>query len=159
MEATTDTKSTVALFDRASSQLQNTDISIVTTISCTFLLAMNRSIHAVLIKICMDIWNIAYLSRCFRLCWNALPTTSLFWNPLFCLHKWSARINEWQWMPFFSTWRNSVTHLCFIHTSMSDAILSDCPSAAIYCMATACYGTLMGSFNPCCCTNNICLSF
>jgi len=31
----------------------------------------------------------------------------------------------------FSPWRNSVAHLCFIRTSMSDVILSDCPSAAI----------------------------
>ena len=31
----------------------------------------------------------------------------------------------------FSMWRNSVLHLCFICTSMSDAVLSDCPSAAI----------------------------
>jgi len=29
------------------------------------------------------------------------------------------------------TWRNSVAHLCFICTSMSDGILSDCPSTAI----------------------------
>ena len=34
----------------------------------------------------------------------------------------------------FSTRRNSVTHLCFICTSMSDTMLSDCPSAAICCM-------------------------
>jgi len=38
----------------------------------------------------------------------------------------------------FSAWRNSVTHLCFISTSMSDIILSGCPSAAICQMATTC---------------------
>jgi len=32
----------------------------------------------------------------------------------------------------FSSWRNLMTHLCFIHTSMLDTILSDCPSDAIY---------------------------
>ena len=31
----------------------------------------------------------------------------------------------------FSTWKNSVPHLYFMHTSKSDAILSDCPSAAV----------------------------
>ena len=38
----------------------------------------------------------------------------------------------------FSAWRNSIPHLCFICTSMSDAILSGCPSAAICHMATTC---------------------
>ena len=28
---------------------------------------------------------------------------------------------------FSLIWRNSMTHLCFIHTSISDTILSDCP--------------------------------
>ena len=44
-----------------------------------------------------------------------------------------------QWMSIdaiFSTWRNLETHLCFIGTSMSDAILSDCSSAAISWAAT-----------------------
>jgi len=39
-----------------------------------------------------------------------------------------------QWVSvgaIFSVWRNSVTHLCFILTSMSDTIVSECPSAAI----------------------------
>jgi len=35
----------------------------------------------------------------------------------------------------YSAWRNSIPHLCFIFTSMSDPILSDCPSAAICHMA------------------------
>ena len=35
----------------------------------------------------------------------------------------------------FSVWRNSVIHLCFICTLMSDITLSDCPSAAICYMA------------------------
>ena len=63
-----------------------------------------------------------------------------------------------QWMSvgaFFSAWRNSVTHLCFILTSMSDAILSDCPSAAICHTATECNGILVGRFKLCCRTTNI----
>jgi len=45
--------------------------------------------------------------------------------------------------PFFSTWRNSVTHLFFIYTPMSNAIVSDCPFAAIDHMAMKCKGILV----------------
>ena len=55
----------------------------------------------------------------------------------------------------FSAWRNSITHLCFICTSMSDAILSDCPSAVICHTATKFNGILAGRFNLCCHNNNI----
>jgi len=37
----------------------------------------------------------------------------------------------------FTAWRNLIPHLCFIWTPMSDATLSDCPSAAIRHMATS----------------------
>ena len=39
---------------------------------------------------------------------------------------------------FFCAWRNSILPLCFIHTSMSDTILSDCSSAAISLHTTKC---------------------
>jgi len=45
--------------------------------------------------------------------------------------------------------------LCFIRTSMSDAILSDCPSAVICRTATKFNGILAGRFNLYCHTNNI----
>ena len=57
--------------------------------------------------------------------WNAPPIASLWLHPLFALYQHSANISECQLVPFFSTWRNSVTYLFFIRTSMSDAILSD----------------------------------
>ena len=63
------------------------------------------------------------------------PTTSQCSHLLFVLHKCSANISECQ-VPCFSPWMNSVTHLCFLCISMSDAILSDCPSAATFCTAT-----------------------
>ena len=47
----------------------------------------------------------------------------------------------------FSAWRNSVTHLCFILTSIWDTVLSHCPSAAICCTATTCNGILVGGLN------------
>jgi len=39
---------------------------------------------------------------------------------------------------------DSMTHLCFILTSMSDTILSDCPSAAMCDMVTKCNVVLAG---------------
>ena len=43
----------------------------------------------------------------------------------------------------FSPLRHSISHLHFICTSISDAILSDCPSAAICHKVTDCYGILV----------------
>ena len=58
---------------------------------------------------------------------------------------------------FFPLWRNSVTHLGFVCTSMSDTALSECPSAAICHTATTCNGILVGRFNLYCHPTNICL--
>ena len=80
-------------------------------------------------------------------CWNAPPTTSLCSHPLFGLHKGSASVNECQWVSFFSAWRNSLIYLCFIHTSVSDTTLSDCPSAAVCSTATECNGILVRRFS------------
>ena len=55
---------------------------------------------------------------------------------------------------FFSTQRNSMIHLCFICTSMSE-ILSDCPSGVICHMAIKCNGILLGSLNLYCHSTNI----
>ena len=67
-------------------------------------------------------------------------------------------INEWISMSIiFSTLRKSITHLFFILTSMLEAILLDCSSAAICCIATKCNGMLVGSFNLYCQITNICL--
>jgi len=76
---------------------------------------MNKSLNAAPVYV---------THRCCCHCWNAPPTTSLCSHPLFSLQKCSARINECQWVQF-PTWKNSVTHLCFISTFMSDTILSD----------------------------------
>ena len=40
-----------------------------------------------------------------------------------------------------------MTRFCFIHASMSDAILSACRSAAICHTAAKCNGMLVGRFN------------
>ena len=62
--------------------------------------------------------------------WNTPLTASLCSHLAFGLCKLSASIDECQWVQLFSVWRNLMTHLCFIHTSMSHIIQSDCTSAA-----------------------------
>jgi len=59
----------------------------------------------------------------------------------------SKTCTKYQWMSVgtcFFSWRSSLTHLCFIHTSVSDTILSNCPSAAICHMAIKYNGMLVG---------------
>ena len=90
---------------------------------------MKKSLHATFVKICMAIWNMACLS-----------------HPLFGLHKCSASVNKYQ-CAIFSTWRNSVTCHCSTCTSMSDTILSHCPSATICQTSTKCNGMLVGRFS------------
>ena len=156
LETTRDTKNTITLFDRANSQLQNAIFfNIVNTISYVFSPAMNKSLHAVLVKTCMAPWNVARLSCHCHHCWNAPPTASLCSHPLRGLHKHSASGNECQWVQFFSTWRNPITQFCFIHASMSDSILSDCPSVTICCTATKCNRILLVRFNFYCHITNI----
>ena len=155
MENTTDTKCTVALFVRPNSQVQMMLFNRF-TINYTFLPAKNN-LHTTLINICMAIQNMACFLHLYRYRWNTPATTSLCSHPLFGLNKHSPSIDECQWVQFFSAWRSSVTHICFIHTSMSETILSDCPSAAI-CRTTAkCNRILVGSFNLCWHITSICL--
>jgi len=56
---------------------------------------------------------------------------------------------------FFCMEELNYTHLCFIRTSMSDAILSVCPSAVICRTATKFNGILAGRFSLYCHINNI----
>jgi len=90
-------------------------------------------------RVCMPLsWKSAPAEEthyCSCHCWNAAPTTSLCSHPLPGLHKHSASTDECLWVPFFSTWRNSVKHLCIMHTSMPNAIMTDCHSPAICHMA------------------------
>ena len=119
--------------------------NLVTTVSSAFPSAINKSLHAVHVKICtsegvplsfLQLQTHRLLPHCTYI--HCLVSTNI-----------SASIDECQEVHFFSVWRNSVTHLCFIDASMSDAILSDCPSAAICHMATMCNGILPESFNLC----------
>ena len=67
--------------------------NIVTIISYTFSTEINKSLHAVLIKICPTVTVTTAETH--------TPTTSLLSHPLFGLHKCSALADECQWVPFF----------------------------------------------------------
>ena len=58
----------------------------------------------------------------------------------------------------FISSKTSVTHLCFMCSSMSDNVLSDCPSVAICYTATWFNGILVGRYDPYCHPTNICCS-
>jgi hypothetical protein len=84
-------------------------------------------------------WPVSHITG--RHFWNAPPTASLCWHPLLGFRK--RCVSECQWAHFLLhaptppyAQRNSVAHLCFMRTSMWDAILWDCSSAAICRMAT-----------------------
>ena len=130
---------------------------VVTTISHAFSSAISKRLCIVLIKTCTSGGDPLSLSP-FLKC--AHPTLcaehTLCSQLLFDLHKCSASINECQWVPVFCTQKNSVAHLYSICTSTSDAVVSDCPSAAIYHTATTCNRVLVGRYNLSCHTT-ICL--
>jgi len=129
MEILTDTKSTVALFSRAHSQLRNS--------------IFHYNHHH---ELCIFIRNEQEAAcrshkNLFQQRWPTVTvtTTETRHPPHHCAHIHclvQQVLNEFQWEQFFSAWRNSMTHLCFICTSMSNTILSDCPSAAICNRAT-----------------------
>lgn len=82
---TTVNKSTITLSDRANSQLLNYFFNIVNTISYVFLPVMSKSLHAVLIRICTAVQNLAYLPQHSHHCWNAslslIVLISTIWPP------------------------------------------------------------------------------
>ena len=98
-----------------------------TTTSSAFSPVMNKSLHAILIKICTSWGDTLLLSPLLKHTTHYLTVfTSTVWFPApFRKHQWKSM------GVVFSTWRNSVIHLCFMCTSMSAAIVSDCPSADI----------------------------
>ena len=113
---------TITLFDRANSQFDTLFFNTNTIISYAFSPAMNKSLYTTLITITV-IHNMACLLHHCCHHWNTLLTTSLLCShPLTGLHQHSESVNGC----CFSTGGNSVTHLCFICTSISDSILSDC---------------------------------
>ena len=121
--------------------------NIVTTISSAFLPVMNKSLHAALITICTSAGDPLLLLPLLK----CTTCPSLGSHPLASLHQ----VQQASMGAIFSICGNSMTHLCFIHISMSDTIVPDCPSAAIGYTATTCNGILVGRFDLYCHTTNI----
>ena len=127
----------------------------VTTISYAFSPVINKGVHATPVKPAP-----AEVIHCF---------TAAVTEPLIgkcCSHSWIftnihcvASINSncqgTSVGVIFSARRNLIPHLCFMCTSVSDAILSDCPPAAVCRMTTKWNGILVGRLNLYCHTTNI----
>ena len=158
MKTITDTKSTITLFDRVNSQLQNTIFQhhhahwyihtdeLTEKFFCDVTIMHGCPEH-----------SLSSTSLCHH-CWNTPPTTSQCLQPLFGLHQCSANVkcNQVTFFPHVGIqWHTfaSSTLPCHI-VRMPLVILSECPSAAICHTATKCNGILVGRVNPHCYTIN-----
>ena len=145
METATDAKSTRTLLDKIlnyKTLFFNTD----TTISYAFSSAMNKSLPAVFITICTSGGDPLP---------PLLKHTTVFTPHCAHIHSINALQASVSVGAIFSIQRKSMSSLCFLHTFISDAILSSCPCAPICHMATKCNGILVGRFNLYCHTTNI----
>ena len=148
METTVNAVSIVTLIEQILTY-RTLFFNIVTTMSYAFLPVMNKSMHAMLVKTCTGGGD-PLLLKCTT--HHLTMFTSTVWS--------SETFSKHQWMSvgaICSACRNSVLHLCFIHASMSDTILSEYSSAAVCHMATKRYGILVSRFSFYCHTTNICL--
>ena len=117
----TTTRSTRTLFNRKNSQLQNMFFNTVTIISYAFSPAMNNSLHVVLIKISTRGGNPLSLLPLLKCTTHHLTVhMSTVWSP-----QTFSKCQRMSMGAIFSTCRNSMTYLCSMCPSVSDAILSD----------------------------------
>jgi len=104
---------------------------------------MNNSLHAVL----ADFYNsgdpLSLLLKHTTHCLTVL--TSTVWSPRLLSKHQRMSVDG-----IFSACRKSMTYLCFIHSFMSDTILSNCPFTAICHTATKCNRQLEGRFSLYC---------
>ena len=155
MLTTTDTKNTLTSFDTVHSQLQNT---ILSTQSPPLAMDFCQWWTSAFMP-CLEKYS--WLSGTWLVFHVTVPNAETNHPPPHCAHIHSlVSINIQQVLMnvsgcLFSAWRNSVTPLCFIRTSVSDAILSNYPSAAICHTAPKCNGILVGIFNLYCHITNI----
>ena len=149
----TNTRSTITLFDRANSQLQNIYIYIyifwhaTTSINDFFTSHEQESACHAHQNLHQQSWSIVFAI-----------TAETHLPPLHCTHihclisiKVQQALINASGCQFFL--HGGIQHLCF--TSMSEAISSDFLSAAICHVATKCNGILVGKFNLYCHTTNI----
>lgn len=79
--------------------------------------ADQNDLHFVVWQLCMVIQNVVCLSHHCHHCWNTPLTvlTSTGWSPqMFSKHWWIST------SAIFTSWRSSIKHISFIHTSVSD---------------------------------------
>jgi len=126
METTTDTKSTITSVDRANSQLKTLFVNIVTTIGYAFSPMMKKSLHAMLLKfVPAEVTTVTVGAEM-----DHPPPHSAHIQCLVSINIQQVSIH--------------VSGCHFFHmeelneTQRSEAILSDCPCAAFYCIATKC---------------------
>ena len=133
MKITAATKSRITVFDRANYQLQNIFQNHQQTTACILLSAWlsgtELTFTSILPLLKYTTYHLAVLTSTAQSQWT------------FSKHWWMSL------GAIFSTWRNSMTYLYFIHISTSDTILSHCPSAALCPTTTKCNGTLLGRFS------------
>jgi len=145
MENANDTMSTVTLFGSAISHLQNADFKQSPALAMHF--------HQPWTRACMpSSWKSALVEVTPCHCHHCQKT------PPHCAHTnglVSIMFSKRWWMSIFL--HGGIPHLCFSCTPMSDAVLSDCPSAAICRTTTTCNRILLGRFSLFCHTTAICL--
>ena len=113
----------------------------------SFLPTMNKSLRGMLLKVCSsraDPLSLLSPLKCTTHHLTVLTST---------VQQCSASVDECQWVPCFL--RRGTQ--CLTCTSISDAILSNCPSAANCHTATTSNEILVGRFGLYCHTTNICL--
>ena len=146
MKNTADTKSTITLFDRAHSHLQHTVFqhshhNYLCTLTISLLHMTKPVSEQVTHCPCCHCWSAALTPH-----WAHIHcSVSRNLHQVWCMSLWWMSVGD-----NFSACRNSVTHLCFICTSVSDTAVSDCPSAAICHTATTWNGILVGRFHLYC---------
>jgi len=135
METIIDTKSTVSLFDRTNTQLQNPIFQQLPPLAI--------HLHHAHKYLYQRKWHIIILA-----------TTETHHPPPHCaLVHCLVSINVQQALMsvtmgvIFPASRNSMTYLCFLRANKSVTILSGCPFAAICCTAATCNGILVRSFS------------
>lgn len=109
------------------------------------LLAMHfqhqRKKSSLLVKMCTSrgypLLHRGYDGLCFTSLLALLKGTAYYLTMLTSTVQSAEMFSRCRWMSvcavfiFFSMWRNLIPHLCFTHTYMSNAMLSNCPSSAI----------------------------
>jgi len=119
MENTTGTKSAMALLDRENSQLHTLYFSSHHCKLCIFV----SDEHEPVCHTCKNLHGCLECGLSFTLLLPLLRCAHFHCLISRNVQQASVNVNGCH---FFSAWRNSFAHLCFLHTSMSDSMLSHC---------------------------------